>query len=107
MPPWAVVFALAAFDTVAPPPPADRWLAPDKIKHAAVAFTAQSGSYAVLRVATDHRTAMAGATLATVGVSLLKEHFDRGRTGFSVRDLAWDAAGAVLASLLLANAPQR
>ena len=77
------------------------------MKHAVVAFAVQGGGYAALRTVGDHRTAIAGATLATVAVSLLKERFDRDRTGFSVRDLAWDALGIALASAIVSHAPQR
>lgn len=107
MPPWIVALTLAAADTAAPPPPADPWLGTDKVKHAVVAFAVQSGGYAALRTAGGHRTAIAGATLAAVGVSLLKERLDRNRTGFSVRDLAWDALGIALASVIVSHAPQR
>lgn len=107
MPPWMFAVTIMAADTVPPVQAADRWLAPDKVKHAAFAFTVQAGSYAALRGVTEHRGALAGASLVTVAISVLKERLDRKRTGFSVRDLAWDAAGAVVASLIVSNAPQR
>lgn len=107
MPPWVLVLSLAAADTAAPPRPADPWLGTDKVKHAVVAFAVQGGGYAALRAVGDHRTAIAGATVATVAVSLLKERLDRYRTGFSVRDLAWDALGIAIASVIVSHAPQR
>lgn len=106
MPPWMLAIALAAGDTTAPRP-ADPWIAPDKVKHAVVAFALQGGGYAALRTASDHRTAVVGAALGTVAASLLKERFDRHRTGFSMRDLAWDALGIVVASVIVSHAPQR
>ncbi len=107
MPPWMFALTVMTADTLPPAARADPWFAPDKVKHAVVAFSVQSGAYAALRGVTDHGGALAGASLATIGVSLLKERLDRTRTGFSVRDLAWDAAGAVVASLILSHAPRR
>jgi len=37
----------------------------------------------------------------------LKEFRDRGSTGFSWRDLAWDAVGIVAASVVLSHRAQR
>ena len=108
MPTWLLVFGLAAADTVAPPRVAhDRWLGADKVKHLVVAAGAQSGTYAALRFGADHGTALAGATVATVALSLVKERLDRRGTGFSVRDLAWDAAGIAIATFVLTRAPHR
>ena len=50
---------------------------------------------------------LAGATAVTLGISLLKELRERGSTGFSWRDLAWDAVGIVAASVVLSHRPQR
>lgn len=117
MSPWVVALTLAASDTSARAPlpepvraasrVADPWIAPDKVKHATVAFALQGGAYAVMRGVTDHRLALAGATLATAALSLLKERMDRRTTGFSVRDLVWDAAGVAAASVILAAVPHR
>lgn len=107
MPPWIVALTLATADTAPAARPVDPWFGPDKVKHAVVAFAVQGGSYAALRVAGAHHTALLGATVATIGVSLLKERFDRNRTGFSVRDLAWDALGIAVASAIVSHAPQR
>lgn len=85
----------------------DPWLAPDKVKHGVLAFAIQGGGYATLRLAADHRGAIAGATVVTAGLGLLKEWRDRRQTGFSYRDLAWDAAGIVLATIVVARSPQR
>ena len=117
MSPWVLALTLAASDTSARAPVAeparaasrvpDPWIAPDKVKHATLAFALQGGAYAVMRGAADHRLALAGATLATTALSVLKERMDRRTTGFSVRDLVWDAAGVVAASVILAAAPHR
>ncbi len=107
MPVWLVALSLLASDTVATPRAVDPWFGPDKVKHAVVAFAVQGGSYATLRTVSGHGTAMVGATIAAAGVSLLKERFDRRRTGFSMRDLAWDALGIAIASVVVSHAPQR
>lgn len=106
MPPWMLALSLAAGDTVRRPVD-DPWLGADKVKHGIVAFAIEGGAYASLRTVADHRASLVGATVAAVGISLLKERLDRTRSGFSVRDLAWDAAGIVLASVLVSHAPQR
>ena len=108
MPAWLLVFGLASADTVTAPRVAnDRWVGPDKVKHLVVAAAAQSGTYAALRLGADHGAALAGATVATVALSLVKERLDRRGTGFSVRDLAWDAAGIAIATFVLTRAPHR
>jgi putative lipoprotein len=83
--------------------PADRWLGQDKLKHFFTAAFVQSFSYGTLRAAgASHPVALGGATSATVGVSLGKEVWDaRGHGTPSVKDVAWDAAGALAASTLL------
>lgn len=107
MPVWMVAVSLITADTAGATRPVDPWFGTDKAKHAVVAFAVQGGTYAALRTVGGHSTAIIGATAATVGVSLLKERFDRGRTGFSVRDLAWDALGIAVASVIVSHAPQR
>lgn len=108
MPAWLLAFTLATSDTAAMQRPMhDSWFGPDKVKHGVLAFAIEGGTYATLRLGADHRAALAGAIAATASLSLLKELHDRGGTGFSVRDLAWDAAGIVVATVLLSNAPQR
>lgn len=108
MPPWLLAFTLATGDTSAMQmPPRDPWFGPDKVKHGVIAVALEGGTYATLRLGADHREALAGAIVVTASLSLLKELRDRGRTGFSLRDLAWDAAGIAVATLLLSNASQR
>ena len=103
----AAALALCGCLALLPPePPRDRWFGEDKVKHFLASFFVQSVAYASLRAAdAPHGSALAGATAATAAVGLWKERVDRRRTGlFSARDLAWDAAGAAAASLLLSRA---
>jgi uncharacterized protein YfiM (DUF2279 family) len=83
----------------------DGWLSADKLKHFLTSAFVQSLAYGSLRgVGANHGVALAGATVTTAAVGVGKELYDA-RTGGdpSVRDLAWDAAGAGTVSLLLAH----
>ena len=83
----------------------DGWLSADKLKHFLSSVFVQSLAYGSLRgVGVGHGAALVGATVTTAAVGVGKELYDA-RTGGdpSVRDLAWDAAGAGAASLLLAH----
>lgn len=83
----------------------DGWLSADKVKHFLTSAFVQSLGYGSLRgLGASHGAALAGATVTTAAVGVGKEVYDA-RTGGdpSVRDLAWDAAGAGAASLLLAR----
>lgn len=78
------------------------WFGADKIKHFFIAAFVESVSFSALRLAGANRnTALAGAVGATAGISLGREFYNRRTTGFSAPDLAWDAAGAGAAFLLL------
>ena len=81
----------------------DAWFGPDKLQHFFTSAFVQSLGYGVLRRAgADQGPAITGASIATAIVGVGKEVRDRRTKGeFSVRDLAWDAAGAGSASLLL------
>jgi putative lipoprotein len=83
--------------------PADHWLGRDKLKHFFVSAFVQSVGFATLQAAgADRSSALAGATAATAAFGIGKELVDRRQGGpFSVRDLAWDAAGAGAATLVL------
>lgn len=81
----------------------DRWFGPDKVQHFAMSFFVQSATYAALRTTTGHSAALAGASVATAAVGVSKELRDRRATHFSTRDLVWDGAGALAASVLLAQ----
>lgn len=97
-----IVFAFS-FSLHAPPPGADPWFGPDKVKHFFTAAFVQSVSYGALR-ATGLKSgpSLAGATVVTAAASFGKELWDAtGRGTPSGRDLVWDGAGAGAASLLL------
>jgi putative lipoprotein len=95
---WTLAFLLSI-----PPWQKDAWFGRDKAKHFLAAAAIQSVSYAVWRDRGAHsEPALWRASAVTATVSLGKEVFDRsqGRI-FSVRDLAWDAAGAGAASVVI------
>jgi uncharacterized protein YfiM (DUF2279 family) len=83
----------------------DSWLSADKVKHFFISAFMQSVSYSVLRTArVPHDGALAGASTLTLVVAVGKEiHDERAGESFSVRDLAWDAAGAGAAAALLSR----
>ncbi len=83
----------------------DSWLSADKVKHFFVSAFVESVSYSALRTArVSHDGALAGASTVTLMVGVGKEiHDDRSGKRFSVRDLAWDAAGAGAAAVLLSQ----
>ena len=88
--------------SAAPARPADRWFAGDKVKHFALSFFVQSVGYSVTRATgTGHGSSVLVASVVTAVTGVGKEWHDRRTTGFSARDLAWDAAGAGAATLLL------
>jgi putative lipoprotein len=83
----------------------ESWHGPDKLQHFFTSAFVQSVGYGVLRRAgAENGAALAGASVVTMAAGVGKELVDR-RAGraLSVRDLAWDAAGAGSASLLLAR----
>lgn len=96
-----LVFTLAR----APEHAGDSWFGPDKLQHFFTSAFVQSFGYGILRRAgAEHGPAITGASLATAVAGVGKEFRDRRVKGdFSARDLAWDAAGAGSASLLLAR----
>jgi uncharacterized protein YfiM (DUF2279 family) len=82
----------------------DRWIGADKVKHFFTTALVQSLAYSVAQVTTrgPRSSLLLSASLASAAVGIGKEMHDRGSYGlFSVRDLAWDAAGAGAASLML------
>jgi putative lipoprotein len=84
-------------------PGGDSWFGADKVKHFFMAAFVQSVAYSATRaVGARHNAALVTASGVTAGVSLGKEMWDAHVGGTpSVRDLAWDAAGAGAATLLL------
>lgn len=108
MSPGALVLAVAAAcatpavtqEVAAPAPVHDRWLAEDKLRHFAMSFAATGMGYGAGRLALEPDRARGAA----VGLALLlgvgKELADAGRGDpFSLKDLAWDAAGVALGFL--------
>ena len=85
----------------------DGWWGPDKAQHfTASAALALSAQYVLTRTlgATDRAAAPVAFGLAA-GAGLAKESYDARRphgTGFSARDLVWDALGLGAAALLVA-----
>jgi uncharacterized protein YfiM (DUF2279 family) len=87
------------------PPRTDPWFGTDKVKHFALAGFANGMSYATLRALhVRHGNAQTASLTVVISLSALKELRDR-RDGrhFSVRDLAWSAAGAVASAALLSR----
>src|SRR3954470_18322558 len=84
-------------------PRGDRWFGPDKLQHFFVSAFVQSMSYGTLRAAgAGHSASLAGASLTSAALGVGKEIHDRHEGGtFSLRDLAWDAAGAGTATVAL------
>jgi len=85
--------------------PSDGWLGQDKLQHFFMSAFVQSVAYGSLRgTGLSHGAALAGASVTTGAVGVGKELRDRRVKGeFSMRDLAWDAAGAGTMTLLLSH----
>lgn len=83
--------------------PRDPWFSADKVKHFFMGAFVQSVTYSALRATgVGHQSSLWGATGGNALISVGKEVADARRGGlFSRRDLAWDAAGAGVATLLL------
>lgn len=84
-------------------PSGDSWFGVDKVKHFFMGAFVQSVAYSAIRASGgNHDASLAGAAGVTAGVSIGKELWDAHSGGTpSVRDLAWDAAGAGSATLML------
>lgn len=91
-----------ALSLTAPP---DDWFGSDKLKHFFIAAFTQTVAYSAFQAArVNHDQALVGAWAVTAAVSVAKEVRDRRSYGlFSYRDLVWDAAGAGVATLLVAK----
>lgn len=84
-------------------PPRDTWFGTDKVKHFFMSAFVQSAAFSAARAAgAPHSSAQAIAGVATGGIGIGREVYDR-RSGriFSVKDLAWDAAGGLAAAAVL------
>ena len=91
------------FSLTAGPSARDPWFAGDKLQHFFTSAFVQSMSYASLRTSgLSHTASLAGASATTAVIGVGKEVHDRHVKGdLSLRDLAWDAAGAGAATVLL------
>lgn len=94
--------AVAVVDRVTSPPRADAWFAEDKLRHFAMSFATTAFAYAGARPALDPDAAMivagAAALLAGIGKEL---HDARAGSGFSLKDMTWNAAGIALGLTLV------
>lgn len=83
----------------------DAWIGNDKLRHLLMSMAATQFAYGGLRTAgieDDHALPIAIGVAALTGVG--KEVLDvRGEGLFSLKDLAWDAAGIIAAGLLLGS----
>lgn len=84
----------------------DTWWGYDKAQHfGASVFATLSSQYVLVnKGGLRERQAAPGAAAAALGLGLAKEVYDVRRpygTGFSYRDLAWDAAGVGAALVLI------
>jgi uncharacterized protein YfiM (DUF2279 family) len=76
---------------------ADRWVAEDKLQHFAASFAATSMTYGGARSLLDRRAARVAAGSVALALGVAKEIADARRGGpFSLKDMAWDAAGVAL-----------
>jgi len=84
----------------------DAWIAEDKIKHAAMSFAVTAFVQAGVRSAGVQTGTAVPISAAVAGIAGIgKEVHDRRKGGsFSVRDLAWDAAGIIAGVLVTSQA---
>ena len=74
----------------------DRWFGDDKFRHLTMSFATTSFAFAAARSLGMDDGAAPAAAAATLAAGIGKELFDARSGGFfSLRDLAWDVAGAV------------
>jgi uncharacterized protein YfiM (DUF2279 family) len=84
-------------------PAGDKWFSADKAKHFFTAAFVQSASFGGLRaIGVSRPLSLAGASAVSSAVSIGKEIHDA-RTGGSAsgKDLVWDTAGIIAASMVL------
>lgn len=83
-------------------PTPDRWTGVDKWTHLVVSSLVHGAGYSVVRAAgAGHEVAQGVAVPLSLGVGVAKELRDRrpGGSGFSGRDLVWDALGVGIAAV--------
>ena len=84
-------------------PPRDSWFGTDKVKHFFMSAFVQSAAFSAARaVGASNSNAQLVGGIATGAIGIGREVHDR-RVGkiFSIKDLAWDAAGGAAAGVLL------
>jgi uncharacterized protein YfiM (DUF2279 family) len=82
----------------------DRWLAEDKLRHFGMYFAATGFAYGGARFLVEPDVARLAAAAAALAAGVGKEIHDvRAGYGFSLKDLAWDAAGVALGLALVRN----
>lgn len=83
----------------------DGWFGRDKAKHFLVSAFVHSLAYSATRAAGSRQSAQVTGAAAVTVTGVIKELADR-RAGrpFSVKDLAWDAAGGAASAALLNGA---
>lgn len=97
-----VAGCVAAPDPEPTTPSVDHWVAEDKLRHFALSFAATQTAYGGLTLIADPDAAMTGAATTGLALGLAKELHDlRSGRAFSLKDLAWDAAGVALATALV------
>lgn len=75
----------------------DPWLAEDKLQHFTVSFAVTAMLYGGSRLVLDPDPALGAAAVGGFGLGIGKEVVDaRSGRWFSLKDLAWDAAGVAL-----------
>jgi len=80
----------------------DPWLGEDKFKHFTMSYAITAFAYAGSRTVLDRDASIGVAIAAGSAAGLLKELRDRSvGQPFSFRDLVWDAAGIVLACVVV------
>lgn len=80
----------------------DQWLAEDKLQHFALSFAATQMTYGAARAVSEPGTAAPAAAGAALALGFAKEIADvRRGEPFSLKDLAWDAAGVALGFLFV------
>lgn len=80
----------------------DRWIAEDKLRHFTLSFAATQMTYGGARAVMEPANAVPTAAGVALALGLAKEVADiRAGRPFSLKDLAWDAAGVALGTLLI------